>query len=40
MPNGIIAAGIIGPILIVQHIGAFQSMLPTILNHVDGDKAA
>lgn len=28
------------PILIVQHIGASRSMLPSILNDIDGDKAA
>ena len=28
------------PILIVQHIGAFQSILPAILNDVDGERAA
>jgi len=27
------------PVLIVQHIGAFQSLLPSILNELDGERA-
>jgi len=37
---GALPADFSAPILIVQHIGAFQSQLPGILNEADGNKAA
>lgn len=37
---GALPSEFVPPILIVQHIGASRSMLPSILNDIDGDKAA